>query len=141
MARRAARYDILCSEIILLHKEILRTDLTEAVLDADALHRNRILCARQVGNGRAETGADLMVLRCDDAAGLCSRTEHQLLVKRLPGVHVDHASGNTLCCQHFFGLECLVYQNTGGNNGHVLAVTQRNALADLKIRAIRVNRW
>ncbi len=99
-----------------------------------------ILCARQVGNGRAEAGADLMVLRCDDAAGLCSRTEHQLLVKRLPGVHVDHASGNTLCCQHFFGLECLVYQNTGGNNGHVLAVTQRNALADLKIRAIRVNR-
>jgi len=26
-----------------------------------------------------KTGADLMVLRCDDAAGLCSRTAHQLL--------------------------------------------------------------
>ena len=81
-----------------------------------------------------------MVLCGDDAAGLCSRTEHQLLVKRLPGVHVDHASGNTLCCQLLLCLECLVYQNAGGNNGYVLAVAQRNTLADLKIRAIRVNR-
>lgn len=94
--------------------------LTEAVLDADTLHRNRILCARQVGDGRAETGANLMVLCGDDAAGLCSRTEHQILVKRLPGVHVDHAGGNALCCQLLLCLECLVYQNAGGNNGYVL---------------------
>ena len=36
---QSRRRDVLCSEVILLHKEILRTDLTEAVLDADALHR------------------------------------------------------------------------------------------------------
>ena len=80
-----------------------------------------------------------MVLCGDDAAGLCSRTEHQLLVKRLPGVHVDHASGNTLCCQLLLCLECLVYQNAGGNNGYVLAVAQRNTLADLKIKAVRIH--
>lgn len=65
-----------------------------------------------------------MVLCGDDAAGLCSRTEHQILVKRLPGVHVDHAGGNALCCQLLLCLECLVYQNAGGNNGYVLAVAR-----------------
>ena len=51
---QSRRRNILCSEVILLHKEILRAYLTEAVLDADTFHRNRILCARQVGDGRAE---------------------------------------------------------------------------------------
>ena len=55
-------------------------------------------------------------------------------------MHVDHTRRDTVLCEQLFGFERFIHQNTRGDNGHIRAVLQGNALADLEFRAVCIDR-
>ena len=82
-------YDVSSGQTVLLAQEGLSAYLTEAILYAYHLHRNRVVLDNNVSNSRTQTNLDLMVLSGYDSAALSSGVEDELLVERLPGEHID----------------------------------------------------
>ena len=77
-----------------------------------------------------------MVLGGDDGTGLLGGLDHQLLVQGLDGADVDDPGGDSRLSQRLSGLHSLRHHQSGGNDGHVTAVPQHLALADLKPEAL-----
>ena len=129
-----------CGQAVLLTQEALRANLAEAVLYADHFHRNRAVLDDNVSHRRTQAALDLMVLSSNDRAALLGRVDDQLLIERLPGEHIDDLGGNTLGLELLLRLERFVNHDAGSDDRNVLAFLQGYALADLEVRAVRVNR-
>ena len=73
-------YDVSSGQTVLLAQEGLSAYLTEAILNAYHLHRNRVVLDNNVSNSRTQTNLYLMVLSGYDSAALSSGIEDELLV-------------------------------------------------------------
>ena len=71
-----------------------------------------------------------MVLDRDDRAGLLGRADNGVRVDGLDGVHVDNARLHALIGQDLRGLKALREHHAGGDDRHVLTLTQGVGLAE-----------
>ena len=74
-----------------------------------------------------------MLLAGDDGTALFGRFDDQFLVQRLDGAQVDHPGLDALVLQLLGGNEGLVHFQAGGDDGHIAALGELFALADLEL--------
>ena len=74
-----------------------------------------------------------MLLAGNDLAAFLSCLDHQLLVQGLDGADIDNAGIDTLLLQSLAGLQSLIGHQTGSDDGHIVAIHQHLALADLEL--------
>ena len=83
----------------------------------------------------AETADDVVFLGGDDAAGFLCGLLDQRAVERLDRVHIDHADGNAFFCHRFARGQRHLHHHARGDDGHVAAGGQLDALVQFKLVA------
>ena len=73
-----------------------------------------------------------MVFCSDQSTGFLTAAGYKLCIDGLPGKHIHHTGGNALQSQRRGGFQCFGDHDAAGNDGHIRAVAQDIALADLK---------
>ena len=91
------------------------------------------LFAQHGGHGLAQTAQDAVLLADDDGTALFGRFDDQFLVQRLDGAQVDHPGLDALVLQLLGGNEGLIHFQAGGDDGHIAALGELFALADLEL--------
>ena len=112
--------------------------MAELVVHADALDGHGALLCQAGADRLAQTADDGVLLHGDDLAAVLGGGEHQLLVQRLDGAHIDDPGMDALGLQRFACLNGLVDHQAGGDDGHIGAVLQHLALADLELVVLAV---
>lgn len=91
--------------------------------------------AEELGHGGTQTADDVVLLGGDDGTGLLGGGQEQLLIQGLDGVEVQDPGGDALGGEDVGGLQGHLDHHAHGHDGHVLAVTQGDALAQLEVVA------
>ena len=110
--------------------------MSELVVDTDAAHQGGALLAEQGAHRLTQAADDGVLLAGDDLSALLGRLQHQLLVQRLDGGHVDDSGADPGFLQGLARLQRLIGEQAGGDDSHVGAVHEHLALADLEGEAI-----
>ena len=97
------------------------------------------MAARHVGDGAVEAADGVVVLHGDHRAGLLGILQHQLLIEGLDGEHVDDGGVDALLLEQVGGLDGAAHHEAGGDDGHVRALAEHHALADLELLAVGVD--
>ena len=108
------------------------TAVAELVLHADSRHLDGTFCGDNLADRVGETADDVVLLNGDDSACLLRRLDDDVAVDGLDGVDVDESCTDALSLQLLDCLERLVDDKTGGDDGDVIALVERDALAQLK---------
>ena len=109
--------------------------VAELVIDADPAHRGGTLLTEQGGDRLPQAADDRVLLAGDDLSALLRSLQDQLLVQGLDGAQVDDSGGDAGLGQRLARLDGLVDQQAVGDDGHVAAIPEDLAPADLEPEA------
>ena len=91
---------------------------------------------QEAANSLTQATDHAMLLAGDDLAALLGGLQHQLLIQRLDGGHIDDPGVDALSCQRLTGLDRLIDHQAVGDDGDIVAVTHHFALTDLELEAL-----
>jgi hypothetical protein len=78
-------------EAVLLHQLVRKAGFGVSVVDADGLHRYRLVMCQHIRDARSESAVEQVLLGGDDGAALAGRSVDRVFVDRFQREHVDHA--------------------------------------------------
>ncbi len=119
---------------------ILGADFAVLILYCHISHGGRLPNGEYLGNGGEQTVHVVVVFAGYHCAALLRILNHQRLIQRLDGEHIDHRGLDALFCQSGGGSQRLGDHDAAGDDGHVRALAQHDALADFKFFALGVYR-
>ena len=94
---------------------------------------NGAVLGHQLSHSAAQAAQNGGLFGGDNGAGFPGCFQNQLRIQGLDGVHIDDAGGNALCGQNLPGLAGHAHHDAGGDDRHVAAVGNRDALPKLKL--------
>ena len=118
---------------------ILGADFAVLILYGHISHGGGLPNGEYLGNGGEQTVHAVVVFAGYHRAALLRILNHQRLIQRLDGEHIDHRGLDALFCQSG-GSQRLGDHDAAGDDGHVRALAQHDALADFKFFALGVYR-
>ncbi len=109
--------------------------LAKTILNANSHYGNRMLPARQLGNGASQASADLVLLHCHYPAGLPRRSQNNLLVQGFDRRAVYDVTGYAVLQRQFQSrLHRLVQNRPARDYSNIPPFHEKLGLSNLKRR-------